>query len=116
MKRKQTSLVPSRDAWGGIGYPGCTVAHQIAHLLKAREADPELGFMARTMALCSMPRRDPGGQLQYERRNGPWSLYMVAGGRNKLPYGALPRLLLSWVCTEAVRTGSRELVLGACPE
>ena len=33
-------------------------------------------------------------------------------GLNKLPFGNLPRLLLAWVCTEAVRTQSRELVLG----
>ena len=37
---------------------------------------------------------------------------MVAGGGNKLPYGSLPRLLLAWVCSEAVRTQSRELLLG----
>ena len=37
---------------------------------------------------------------------------MVAGGGNKLPYGNLPRLLLAWVSTEAVRTQSRVLVLG----
>ena len=37
---------------------------------------------------------------------------MVAGGLNKLPYGNLPRLLLAWVCSEAVRTQSRDLVLG----
>ena len=29
-----------------------------------------------------------------------------------LPYGNLPRLILAWVSTEAVRTQSRELVLG----
>ena len=37
---------------------------------------------------------------------------MSATGINKLPFGNLPRLLLAWVCTEAVRTQSRELVLG----
>ena len=37
---------------------------------------------------------------------------MVAGGGNKLSYGTLPRLLLAWVCTEAVRTQSPELILG----
>ena len=37
---------------------------------------------------------------------------MSATGINKLPYGNLPRLLLAWVSTEAVRTQSRELVLG----
>ena len=29
---------------------------------------------------------------------------MLAGAGNKLPYGSLPRLLLAWVSTEAVRT------------
>ena len=43
---------------------------------------------------------------------GPYTLYMISGGGNKLPYGNIPRLLLAWVCTEAVRTQSRELVLG----
>ena len=37
---------------------------------------------------------------------------MTASGGNKLPYGNLPRLLMAWVSTEAVRTQSRELVLG----
>ena len=34
-------------------------------------------------------------------------------GQTGLPFGNLPRLLLAWVCTEAVRTQSRELVLGS---
>ena len=37
---------------------------------------------------------------------------MTAGINNNLPYGNIPRLLLAWVCTEAVRTQRRELVLG----
>ena len=37
---------------------------------------------------------------------------MIAGLGNKLPYGNLPRLILAWLCTEVVRTGSREIVLG----
>ena len=38
---------------------------------------------------------------------------MIAGGGNKLPFGNIPRLLLAWVTTEAVRTQSRELILGS---
>ena len=38
---------------------------------------------------------------------------MTAVGQTGLPFGNLPRLLLAWVCTEAVRTQSRELVLGS---
>ena len=44
--------------------------------------------------------------------NGPYTLGMTAGINNKLPFGVIPRLLLAWVCTEAVRTQSRDLVLG----
>ena len=62
--------------------------------------------MARTMALCSLPRTNPGNRLQYKRQNGPFTLYMVAGGGNKFPFGNFPRLLLAWVSTEAVRTQS----------
>ena len=68
--------------------------------------------MARTMALCSLPRTNPGNRHQYKRVNGPYRLYMQAGPETKLPYGNLPRLILAWVSTEAVRTQSRELVLG----
>ena len=46
------------------------------------------------------------------RANGPFTLAMSAGATGKLPYGNLPRLLLAWVSTEAVRTGKRELQLG----
>ena len=45
--------------------------------------------------------------------NGPYTLYMTAGGGNKLPYGKPPALILAWLCTEAVRTQRRVLVLGA---
>ena len=36
--------------------------------------------MARMMALCSLPRTNPGNRLQYKRANGPYTLYMIAGG------------------------------------
>ena len=89
-----------------------TLEDQADQLVEAREADPDTGFMTRLMTLCSLPRTNPGKRLQYVRQNGPYSLVMIAGGRNRLPYGNIPRLLLAWVCTEAVRTQSRELVLG----
>ena len=85
---------------------------QVDNLLDAREAEPELGFMARLLSLCSLPRTDPGARTYYKRVNGPYRLFMNAGTDNKLPYGSIPRLLLAWVATEAVRTGQRELVLG----
>ena len=86
---------------------------QVDQLVGASEADPDMGFMARLLALCCFPRTNPGNRKEYVRRNGPYQLYMMAGGGNKLPFGNLPRLLLAWISTEAVRTQSRELVLGA---
>ena len=123
MQRKR-GLVPIGDAVYGLDdVPAIrndspqalhhfTVADQVNQLVAASEADPERGFMARTMALCSLPRTNPGNRHQYKRANGPYKLVMVAGADNRLPYGNLPRLILAWVCTEAVRTQSRELVLG----
>ena len=91
---------------------GFTVADQVDQLVSASEADADLGFMARLMALCSLPRSNPGNQHQYKRVNGPYRLILSRTGEYKLPFGNLPRLLLAWVTTEAVRTQSRVLVLG----
>ena len=68
-----------------------TQADQVNQLVSASEADPDLGFMGRTMALCSLPRTNPGNQLRYVRCNGPYTLVMNAGGLHKLPFGNLPR-------------------------
>ena len=125
MQRQRGELVPIGDALADLGGPvkairdaspqalhHFTQADQVSQLVTASEADADLGFMVRLMALCSLPRTNPGNRKEYKRVNGPYTLYMIAGGGNKLPYGNLPRLLLAWVCTEAVRTQSRELVLG----
>ena len=125
MQRQRGGLIPIGDALSGMGGPMKSIREaspqalhhftrfdQVNQLVSASEADASLGFMARTMALCSLPRSNPGNRKEYVRRNGPYTLVMSAGGLNKLPYGNLPRLILAWVSTEAVRTQSRELVLG----
>ena len=125
MQHQCGELGPVAESLAGLGGPvkairnatpqarhHFTVADQVHQLVRASEADPDLGFMARMMALCSLPRSNPGNRLQYKRVNGPFTLYMTASGGNKLPFGNLPRLLLAWVSTEAVKTGRRELVLG----
>ena len=125
MQRQCGELVPVAEALADLPGPvqafhkaspqarhHFTQADQVDQLVRASEADPDLGFMARLMVLCSLPRTNPGNQLQYKRVNGPYTLYMNAVGGCKLPFGNLPRLLLAWISTEAVRTQSRELVLG----
>ena len=73
-----------------------TLADQANQLIGASEADADLGFMARLLALCSLPRTNPGNLKEYNRVNGPYTLYMTAGGGNKLAFGNFPRLLLAW--------------------
>ena len=124
--RKRDGLVPIGETCGGLDGPVKAIREaspqalhhftrfdQVDQLVGASEADADLGFMARLMALCSLPRTNPGEQPQYKRVNGPYTLTMTATSEYKLPFGNLPRLLLAWVCTEAVRTQNRELVLGA---
>ena len=62
------------------------------------------GFLGRMPARCSLTRS-----------NGPFTLAMIAVGTRRLPCGNLPRLLLAWECSEAVRTGRRDLVLEKRP-
>ena len=68
---------------------------QVDQLVSASDADPDLGFMARLLMLCSLPRTNPGHQLQYKRVNGPYTLIMNAVGQTGLPFGNIPRLLLA---------------------
>ena len=124
MQRQRGELVPIGEAIGNLSPAKAirdatpqarhhfTLADQVNRLVGASEADPDRGFLARTMALCSLPRSNPGNRHQYKRVNGPYKLVMTTIGDKKLPFGTNPRLILAWVCTEAVRTQSRDIVLG----
>ena len=125
MERKQDGLVLTGKGLPSLDGPVKSIRNaspqtlrhftrfdQVNQLVGASEADPDLGFMARMLALCSLPRTNPGNRSKYVRRNGPFTLVMIAGGLHKLPFGNLPRLLLAWASTEAVKTGKRDLVLG----
>ena len=89
MQRQRGELVPIGEVIGGLGGPvkklrdatpqavhHFTQADQVNQLVGASEADPYLGFMARLMALCSLPRTNPGDRIRYKRVNGPYTLYI----------------------------------------
>ena len=93
MQRKRDGLIPIGETFSGLGGPVKSIREatpqalhhftrfdQVNQLVGAGEADPEKGFMARMMALCSLPRSNPGNRKEYKRVNGPFTLYMVAGG------------------------------------
>ena len=80
MQRQRGELVPIGESFDRLSGPvqalrdatpqarhHFTQADQVDQLVSASEADPDLGFMGRTMALCSLPRSNPGNRL---RRNG----------------------------------------------
>ena len=79
--QKRGGFVPIGEVADGLSLPGgralthraatpqarhhFTRLDQIDQLVAASEADADLGFMARLLALCSLPRSDPGNRLQY---------------------------------------------------
>ena len=94
MQRNRDGLLPIGEVASGLGGSLKTLreatpqaafhftqADQVNQLVSAREADPYLGFMARMMVLCSLPRTNPGNRLRYVRQNGPYTLVMTAMSR-----------------------------------
>ncbi|MGW4126177.1 replication protein RepA [Nocardia sp. NPDC004711] len=85
------------------------------------DGEQEVGYLARVFTQTSLPYRDPGDVPAWGRRNGDLSLTVQPGmttdEKNRpvsigYPYGTMPRLILTFLSTEAVRTGSPEVVLG----
>lgn len=76
----------------------------------AKEAGT-ISYMARSMVMATLPHRSVKGS-EFVRKNGSFTLSLLAPSDIGLPYGSIPRLLVSWVTTEAVRTKERELILG----
>lgn len=70
-----------------------------------------LGFMARVLAQATLPHRAQSDN-EYTRRNGNYELTIWSPKSVGLPYGSIPRLLLSWLTTETVRIRSPVLELG----
>lgn len=80
--------------------------------------ETELAFLARQLVQVTLPHRDPGDVSVWTRRNGDLTLIMTRADINEdgsligYPYGIVPRLLLYWMNSEAVKTKSRRLELG----
>lgn len=80
-------------------------------------SDQEKAFMARQLVQTTLPHADPGAVPVWSRTNGNITLliqqgYKANGEGVGHPYGTIPRLLMYWMTTEAVRTKSPRLILG----
>ncbi len=76
--------------------------------------DRDRAFMARQLVQATLPHSDPGNVPIWIRRNGRLALKVRPYYDDKRqmhlhPYGTVPRLLLFWLTTEAVRTRNRIL-------
>ena len=86
--------------------------------IRQNPKDRELAFAMRELVHCTLPHRDPGDVPGWRRQNGNLFLGIRPGwdpSTNKnigIPYGSIPRLLLFWLTTEAVRNKSRRIELG----
>jgi hypothetical protein len=100
------------------------ITHHHLKLLDAAEAirlDPdktEAAFMARQLVQATLPHKNPGDVPLWKRTNGNLTLgiqpgmNVITGKSYGYPYGTIPRLLLFWITTEAVKTKNRRLELG----
>ncbi|NYD25190.1 replication protein RepA [Kineococcus aurantiacus] len=108
------------------GRPGRPPRDDLAWLDEAAQlwdqAHADIGYLACVFAQTSLPYRDPGDLPVWQRRNGGLTLTLQPGAPLPgptgewepigYPFGTLPRLLLAWLTTEAVRTKSRTIGLG----
>jgi hypothetical protein len=99
---------------------------KLVRLIKAGEEiratpapdDGDLAYMARHLVQATLPHSDPGKVEAWQRTNGNMTLVIRPGWDSKkhqsigYPYGTLPRLLLFWITTEALRTRNRILYPG----
>ena len=115
--------MPARkDSFGfGVTIPTTTarVVDAAAEILGEPDTD-ELAFLHTVLAQCCLPYREPH-KRDYIHRNGRAALIVSAGhlmDENEelvlqgVPYGAKPRLLMTHLCTEAVRSRSPVIPVG----
>lgn len=89
-----------------------------AHLFGDEQMD--VSYLASLFTKTSLPYKDPGDIAAWVRRNGPHVMVIQPGITERdgkpvsigYPYGVMPRLILTWLCTQTVLTKSDTLWLG----
>lgn len=70
-----------------------------------------LSYLLRMLVAVTLPISDPQSD-KVTRSNGRYTLTIATSSDRKLPWGIYPRLIMIWLCTQAVLTRSRTLRLG----
>ncbi|MCL2311593.1 MAG: replication protein RepA [Firmicutes bacterium] len=71
----------------------------------------DINFICRMMITSALPYSKIDSNT-YNRTSGNCKLSITNGYNGILPYGSYPRVILSWIITEAIRTKSREIYIG----
>jgi hypothetical protein len=93
------------------------IVHAAAEIAMDGPTAADKAFLARQLVQTTLPHTDPGEVPVWSRSNGNVTLlvqqgYKANGEGVGHPYGTIPRLLMYWMTTEAVRTKTPRLVLG----
>lgn len=99
-------------ATGSITRRQCRLIDEgLALELEEAKSAGATAYVAHFLAQATLPHTDP--KTNYFKRGTPkLSLSITANPEHGVPYGMMPRILLAWMCTEAVRTKSAVLSLG----
>jgi hypothetical protein len=95
-----------------------TVIRGAVEIMQDAPTDQDRAYMARQLVQATLPHKNPGDVPAWSRTNGNLTLGIQPGVDFETaksygyPYGTIPRLLLFWMTTEAVRTKSPRLELG----
>jgi hypothetical protein len=103
----------------GIKQPSSRDQKLIVAAAEVRNDPPSRAFLANQLVQCTLPHSDPGDVELWTRTNGNLTLGIRSGRDIEsgeligIPYGVIPRLVLFWINTEAVRGKTRRLELGS---
>ncbi|PSB40877.1 plasmid encoded RepA protein [Cyanosarcina cf. burmensis CCALA 770] len=94
-----------------------------AEIFSDRPTSEDTAWMARQLVQATLPHSDPGDVPAWGRTNGNLTLTIKPAwdfdpktNESKcvgVPYGTIPRLLLFWLTTEAIRVKNRRIELGS---
>ena len=88
--------------------------YQLKAEIFCRNPEPaEIGFIPRWMSHVALPLRNQKNAIEFVRKNGSVKMVVLSPSFIGLPYGNIPRLLLLYLVTSAIRTKKQDILLGS---
>jgi hypothetical protein len=114
------AAIPAKPRTASAGPSQAHLLDAATEIANSRPIGDDLAFIHSILCQVGLPRSKVEGK-HFERRSGNAALLMDAGhlwdGKNfiqqPIPYGAMPRLILAWMNTHAVRFQTQEIPVGS---